>query len=328
MITADYTIELINDQAKLIRLAERLASLPVCAVDIETIEWWNRQRERIALIQIAYRTRQRQVKVAIVDAFANLDLETLRACLESETTTKVIHNAVFDAGRLATHFRFRVAPIFDTMVAARRGGEKRYSLKAQAETHLGLRLDKSARTSDWSRRPLDAKQIYYAALDAFAALLLYEHQTERQLNGSFQLKEAVSSKQARLPLTGELEALPVSSPNPPIESDFENEASESPSKLSSDLSRSAIALLGVVTELSGRYHPDGLAVSVGSERVGLAGWIVDRILGAEADLDEETAKLGIVELIERKLVVISEARRLVATAEGARRWEQMKSKSF
>jgi hypothetical protein len=89
-----------------------------------------------------------------------------------------------------------------------------------------------------------------------------------------------------------------------------------------------IALLGIITEVSGRYHPDGLAVSVGAERVGIAGWIADRVLGKDADFDEETAKLGIVELIERKLVVTSEARRLAATAEGARLWEQIKSKGF
>ncbi len=45
-------------------------------------------------------------------------------------------------------------------------------------------------------------------------------------------------------------------------------------------------------------------------------------------MDEEAAKLGILELIERKLVVISEARRLEATDDGARLWEQMKSKGF
>lgn len=38
-------------------------------------------------------------------------------------------------------------------------------------------------------------------------------------------------------------------------------------------SQSIIALFGISTELSGRYHPDGLAVSVGMTRVGMAGWI-------------------------------------------------------
>lgn len=221
------------------------------------------------------------------------------------------------------------------MVAARRNREPRYSLAAQAQTHLNLRLDKSAQKSDWSRRPLDAKQIYYAASDAFAALLLYEHQTARGLNGTFQLKEIIprtAARQTKLPLTDAFETTPLLKY---IELDSAAEefavSDAQPGSVADrlTLNQSTIALLGVIAELSGRYHPDGLAVSVGAERVGIAGWIADHILEKDTYLDEETAKLGIVELIERKLVVISEARRLVATAEGARLWEQMQqSKGF
>ncbi len=90
------------------------------------------------------------------------------------------------------------------------------------------------------------------------------------------------------------------------------------------MSNSSIALLGIITELPTRYHPDGLAASVGSERVGLAGWIVDRTLGTDADLDEESVKLGIIDLCERNLVRITATRRLEATKEGERLWHQLK----
>lgn len=200
MTIPGYSVELINNQTKMTRLIDRLAQISVIALDIETINWWNRHQERIALIQLAFRSA-RQTKVVIIDALAELDLEPLRLPLELNTTTKVIHNAVFDAARLANHFRFMVAPIFDTVVAVLRCGERRYSLQSQAETHLNLPLDKAAQRSDWSLRPLDAKQIYYAALDAFSTLLLYENQTERKLNGTFQLKDTIPSKQAQLPLT-------------------------------------------------------------------------------------------------------------------------------
>lgn len=90
------------------------------------------------------------------------------------------------------------------------------------------------------------------------------------------------------------------------------------------MSDSAIALLGIITELPTRYHPDGLAASVGSERIGLAGWIVDRILGTDADLDEESAKLGIADLCERNLVRITATRRLEATKGGEHLWHQLK----
>jgi hypothetical protein len=86
----------------------------------------------------------------------------------------------------------------------------------------------------------------------------------------------------------------------------------------------AIALLGVMTELTGRYSPERLAVSAGSERVGLAGWIIDQVLGAETDVDEETAKLGIAELLERGLVNLNTARRLEVSESGVRLWTQLK----
>ena len=86
--------------------------------------------------------------------------------------------------------------------------------------------------------------------------------------------------------------------------------------------------MGIIAELPTRYHPDGLAVSVGSERVGLAGWIVDRIVEADADLDEESAKLGIADLCERNLIQITATRRLEATTEGALLWYQLKSRDY
>jgi ribonuclease D len=43
------------------------------------------------------------------------------------------------------------------------------------ERELGAALDKGAQTSNWSRRPLDAEQIRYAALDVEVLLALYDH---------------------------------------------------------------------------------------------------------------------------------------------------------
>ena len=44
MKKADFTLELIKDNHTLGRLAETLANKPAIALDIETTEWWNRQR--------------------------------------------------------------------------------------------------------------------------------------------------------------------------------------------------------------------------------------------------------------------------------------------
>jgi ribonuclease D len=139
----NYRITFINDQPRLTTFSERLTSVAAFALDIEMINWWQPQTERVALIQLAYRVNG-ELTVAVIDALAELDPTVLRAPLELGSTKKVMHNAAFDAVRLSRHFQISAAPIHDTLVAARRSGEKRYSLKAQVEKHLHLPLDKSA----------------------------------------------------------------------------------------------------------------------------------------------------------------------------------------
>ena len=316
----DFTLKFIKNAGELERLSDVLAALPAFALDIETTDWWNRHRERIALIQIAFRAEGR-IKVFIIDALAGFDPEPLRLPLENSSVVKIIHNAAFDATRLSKHYNFRLAPVFDTMLAARRSGERKYSLKAQAETHLALPMDKTAQTSDWSRRPLHNRQLYYAAFDAFATLLLYENQLARGISGDYHLKPPANSTQNLLPLDDlPADSLPAEM-EVPTAADQKFTDNSSPN---SNLSDVAIAILGIITELPTRYSPDALAASVGAERVGLAGWIIDRRLGKEAEPDEEEIKMAINSLCERKLVGITDSRRLKSTVAGEKLWGTMK----
>jgi ribonuclease D len=307
MKTPDFNLEFIKNNQSLERLVETLMTEPAFALDIETIEWWNRQREQIALIQIAFLYNQK-MKVAVIDALANLDFQLLRNPFEDNSIVKIIHNAGFDVPRLASHYDFNVSPVHDTMRAARFNRERKYSLKAQSQIHLNVNLDKSVQTSNWSKRPLDTRQLYYAALDAYAAFLLYENQISRNLKGDYRLKSNISSEQELLPFKGYSE--PETSLTEPINR----------RKLTSDelnLSNISMALLEIVAELPTRYSPDSLAVSLGHERVGLAGWIIDRRLGSDTDLDEDMVKMEIAELCELKLLQITETRRLIATKKGS-----------
>jgi hypothetical protein len=88
-----------------------------------------------------------------------------------------------------------------------------------------------------------------------------------------------------------------------------------------DLSACAVALLGVIAELGGRYSPEHLVASACAERVGLAGWIIDQTLGVNADIDEAPAKMEITALIEKGLARLSPSRKLEATAAGAKLWK-------
>lgn len=321
----DHVVELIDSPPALAALSDRLAGARAVAVDIETINWWDRAAERIALLQLAFRDNgdageQRATRVAIVDTLAGLDLAPLRPLLEESPTPKAIHNASYDAVRLLRHYQIHTAPIYDTMLAARRGGERRCSLAAQAQAHLGLTLDKSEQRGDWSRRPLAREQLRYAALDAACTLMLYEAQVARGLRGDYLLRAPrQGAAQSALPLDDAPEIRIASR-------ETGTDLREAGADLQHDveLRMTAMALLGIVCELGGRYSPEQLAASVGAERVGLAGWIVDRALGVESDIDEGTARSEIAQLIEDGLIAPSATRRLEATARGEKLWRRSK----
>ena len=323
------TVEYIGDQNALAKLIERIKPASALALDIETINWWDREAERIALIQLAYREESgpkrncatSPIHVVIIDALAEFDLSALRWPLELSSMPKVIHNASYDAVRLARHFGLNTSPIFDTMLAARRSGEKKCSLKAQVENHLGFLIDKTNQRSDWSRRPLTNEQLEYAALDASCTLLLYEQQLVRGLKGDYEL-------------AGRIERRPGHSVNLLFDVLSEDAGTVMPVwptiqarndlSVPMELNPRALALLGIIAELGERYSPEQLAVSVGEQRVGLAGWIVDTVLGVEGELDEFAVKEEIQVLCERKLASISLTRRLQATDCGIELWKRSK----
>jgi 3'-5' exonuclease len=311
----NHTVEFVSDKPALTAALERLNSASVIALDIETIYWWDRESERVSLIQLAFRENA-EMRVVIIDAMADFDPEPLRRPLELSLQIKAIHNAGFDAVKLSRHFRISTSPIHDTMLAARRSGERRCSLQAQVAAHLGFHLDKTEQRGDWSRRPLSVEQLNYASLDAVCTLLLYEKQIERGLRGDYQLRARIEKTQQSLSL---VDADPrVAAPDAGAP-----ELTRLASDLG-DLNPCAFALLGVIAELGGRYSPEHLVASVRAERVGLAGWIIDHTLGANADIDEVIAKQEIAALVEKGLARLSLSRKLEATIAGAKLWKDHK----
>ena len=77
----DFSIKLVSSPQDLTSLVARLDSAPAIAIDIETVNWWDRQIERVALIQLAFR-ESHQLRCVIIDALACLDIEPLRPYLE------------------------------------------------------------------------------------------------------------------------------------------------------------------------------------------------------------------------------------------------------
>lgn len=162
-------IDWVDTAHSLRNLSERLRECDVIGLDVETAL----DLGTLCLVQIA--TRQRTY---LIDPFAMEDLAPLALVLNEPRPIKVIHNARFEKRVLAKE-GIVLGGVYDTMEESQRlrgvdalGG---HSLAMVCERELNLSVDKSAQTSNWGRRPLDADQLQYAALDAEVLVRLHDH---------------------------------------------------------------------------------------------------------------------------------------------------------
>ena len=122
---------------------------------------------KLALVQIAA-----DDEVFLIDPL-RVDISGLRALFESDTEV-IFHAAAQDLEILRRKVGVTPAKIFDTQVAAGFLGYSSASLASLLEVFLGVTLDKSDRLSDWMVRPLEAKQLHYAAQDVIYLAALRE----------------------------------------------------------------------------------------------------------------------------------------------------------
>lgn len=165
------TYTLITDADELSKVAVALGDAEVVGADIETTGLSPRE-SKVRLLQLATPD-----EIFILDLFAVKDIEPLRGALE-DGPVKVLHNAKFDYAFLFRQYGVRLAPLFDTMLAAQllSGGDhegRSYSLEAVARQYLDEEMDKSAQLEDWSGE-LSGRQLAYAAKDAGILLPLQE----------------------------------------------------------------------------------------------------------------------------------------------------------
>src|SRR5262245_1716562 len=122
---------LIADEAGLRGLTGQLAGAPAIAVDTESNAFFA-YRQRVCLIQIADREQE-----WVVDPRAIADLAPLVTLLAAPNTVKVLHAAEGDILALRRDLSFGIAPVFDTMVAARYLGVRRFGLADLLHEHFG-----------------------------------------------------------------------------------------------------------------------------------------------------------------------------------------------
>ncbi|HEU5481969.1 MAG TPA: ribonuclease D [Sphingomicrobium sp.] len=167
---------LITDTAALSGLVERLSTHPFVAVDTEFMRE-NSYWPDLCLIQIASGEEAAAIdpKAEGIDLGPLLDLlvnndEVLKVFHAGSQDLEIVHNLTGKVPRA----------LFDTQVAAMALGHgEQVGYSNLIESMLGHSLDKGARFTDWSRRPLDKRQIDYAIADVTHLAKIFPRLLER-----------------------------------------------------------------------------------------------------------------------------------------------------
>ena len=163
-------MRIVNSTEGLEALAAELARAPYIALDTEFMRdqtYW----PKLCLIQVAAPGVE-----AIIDPMADgLDLSAFHVLLKDTKIMKVLHAARQDIEIFFHQAGVIPDPLFDSQVAAMVCG---FGESASYETLVRkiakVEIDKSARFTDWSRRPLSTRQLEYALADVTHLRTIYE----------------------------------------------------------------------------------------------------------------------------------------------------------
>ncbi|RIV79700.1 ribonuclease D [Pelagerythrobacter aerophilus] len=154
--------DLITTTDELATLCERLAKSDFVTVDTEFMRE-NTYWPELCLVQIA-----NEEEAAAIDPLADgIDLTPLLDLMcDNEDVLKVFHAGGQDVEIIYNLTGKTPHPIFDTQIAMMAISQSEQIGYANlVEAWLGITVDKGARFTDWSRRPLTARQIEYAIGD-------------------------------------------------------------------------------------------------------------------------------------------------------------------
>ncbi len=158
MTSIEATPPIIDQDAALAEHCSRWLKLPFVAIDTEFVR--TETFFPIAgLIQIGDGEQ-----AFLIDPLKIQDWTPLVALLESPEVVKVLHACGEDLEVFQHLCSARVAPLFDTQLAAAYlGMDFSMGYSRLVSKLLGIELDKNETRSDWLQRPLTAQQLQYAA---------------------------------------------------------------------------------------------------------------------------------------------------------------------
>ena len=154
--------KLLTDNQDIADICTRFASADFITVDTEFMRE-NTYWPILCLIQISDGK-----EAAAIDPLAKgVDLGPLLELLvNNENVLKIFHAGGQDVEIIHNLTGKTPHPIFDTQIAAMAIGQSEQIGYANlVDSWLGITLDKGARFTDWSRRPLNARQLEYAIAD-------------------------------------------------------------------------------------------------------------------------------------------------------------------
>ena len=167
---------LISDSKRLAELCERLAKSPFVAVDTEFMRE-NTFYPDLCLVQLADANEAAAIdpKAPGIDLAPMLDL-----LCSNENVLKVFHAGGQDI-EIFYHLTGKTPhPMFDTQIAAMALGQgEQVGYSNLVDLWMGILLDKGARFTDWSRRPLDKRQIDYAIGDVTHLSVIFPMMLEK-----------------------------------------------------------------------------------------------------------------------------------------------------
>lgn len=162
-------IHLIDDNAKVDALAERLSHVTELGFDTETRPSFRKgEVYQAALLQLATDNDAYLIQLQKITRF-----DVLKNVLEDKATLKVGVAIRDDLKKLKQGFPFVPENFVELQDLAKSKGLKNFGLQGMTEEVLQAKLSKKAKITNWEARVLTDEQIMYAATDAWVGLELF-----------------------------------------------------------------------------------------------------------------------------------------------------------
>ena len=151
--------EWVASKTALSKMTDALARESRIAIDTESNSL-HAYQEQVCLIQFSTPSQD-----YLLDPLALPDLSILAPLFENPEIEKIFHAAEYDLICLKRDFDFNFINLFDTMIAARILGYKKFGLGNILELKFREKVNKKFQKADWGKRPLTKEMLNYARLD-------------------------------------------------------------------------------------------------------------------------------------------------------------------